>query len=292
MKVIATNDLHVHSNKWDLLYEAAKHINPDVIAVAGDLFPKFDGIRAELRFIPSLRKRAMKFKELGCQLVLILGNDDHQFLIKDMEHGHTEGLWHYVNESVVEIGGYEFAGLTYVTDYPFGYKFWCRKEEDGNLQIDPWQIGDPIIINEQGDFEKIPDYVAYLNKLPSIWQMLNETASKVKNIQKSIWLIHSPPSELLLDVCSDGRQVGSTAVRKFIADKQPLLTIHGHIHESAQKTGRWHNADSRTLCLQAGQIYNGLDYIVIDIDDTHIIAHHSVLPGELDWNGMDLYQDV
>jgi len=33
--------------------------------------------------------------------------------------------------------------------------------------------------------------------------------------------------------------VGSIAVRRFIEERQPLLTLHGHIHESARLTGDW-----------------------------------------------------
>jgi Icc-related predicted phosphoesterase len=44
--------------------------------------------------------------------------------------------------------------------------------------------------------------------------------------------------------------VGSTAVRDFILEAQPLLSLHGHVHESqaAQKLGR-------TLCINPGSEY-------------------------------------
>ncbi len=44
--------------------------------------------------------------------------------------------------------------------------------------------------------------------------------------------------------------VGSTAVRTFIDQPQPLLSLHGHVHESqaAQRLGR-------TLCLNPGSDY-------------------------------------
>lgn len=34
--------------------------------------------------------------------------------------------------------------------------------------------------------------------------------------------------------------VGSIALRRFIEARQPLLTLHGHVHESARLTGSWH----------------------------------------------------
>ncbi len=33
--------------------------------------------------------------------------------------------------------------------------------------------------------------------------------------------------------------VGSMAVRRFIESRQPMLTLHGHIHESAWKGQKW-----------------------------------------------------
>ena len=45
--------------------------------------------------------------------------------------------------------------------------------------------------------------------------------------------------------------VGSTAVRKLVESYQPLLTIHGHIHESGgeRKIGK-------TLCINPGSEAN------------------------------------
>ena len=37
--------------------------------------------------------------------------------------------------------------------------------------------------------------------------------------------------------------VGSIAVRRFIEARQPLVTLHGHVHESARLTGAWRDAD-------------------------------------------------
>ena len=42
-------------------------------------------------------------------------------------------------------------------------------------------------------------------------------------------------------------QVGSIAVKRFIEDRQPLLTLHGHVHEAAQLTGEWKIQIGRTV---------------------------------------------
>ncbi len=48
-----------------------------------------------------------------------------------------------------------------------------------------------------------------------------------------ILLIHQPPKDTKLDTISSGIRVGSRKVRDFIQQVQPLLSISGHIHESA-----------------------------------------------------------
>lgn len=48
---------------------------------------------------------------------------------------------------------------------------------------------------------------------------------------------HSPPKGIL-DISSDGRSLGSQAVRDTLEQKKPELVVCGHIHGSAGKTKR------------------------------------------------------
>ena len=71
----------------------------------------------------------------------------------------------------------------------------------------------------------------------------------------------SPPYQTRLDRAAlDGRlfddapldvHVGSIAVRRFIEQRQPLVTLHGHVHESARLTGSWQEKIGRTHCFSA-----------------------------------------
>lgn len=67
-----------------------------------------------------------------------------------------------------------------------------------------------------------------------------------------ILVSHTPPVRTKTDRLRNGRHVGSTAVRKFIEEKQPLLCLTGHIHESR---GRDHIG--RTLVLNPGMVKDG-----------------------------------
>ncbi|MDR1747957.1 MAG: metallophosphoesterase family protein, partial [Spirochaetaceae bacterium] len=48
-----------------------------------------------------------------------------------------------------------------------------------------------------------------------------------------ILLIHQPPMDTKLDTIASGVHVGSQKIRDFIGQVQPLLSVSGHIHESA-----------------------------------------------------------
>lgn len=278
MKILATSDVHQMITKWKELVKICKSEKFDVIALAGDLLPKDENIVAQMSFMKSLRKYAKQINDTGAKIVIVLGNDDNQNMIPEMEKAHEEGLWYYIPENVVTIKGYEFAAMPYVPDYPFGYKFWCRGEYKDNLKISTVQFCDPLIVNKDNEWEIIENYPKFLSSQKSIWDSLVSTAIKVKDIYRSIWLIHAPPANLFLDVCKGGHKVGSLAVHEFITKYQPLLTIHGHIHESPEYNGhKWYQNEGHTLCVQGGQIGFNLHYSIIEVEDGKITKkEHSI----------------
>lgn len=96
-------------------------------------------------------------------------------------------------------------------------------------------------------------------------EILERLATQLKRPGDSIFSLHAPPYNTPIDlaplldntlkpVLAGGElvmtHVGSMAVRKLIEKYQPLLGLHGHIHESKGmvKIGR-------TICLNAGSDY-------------------------------------
>ena len=285
MKILATSDVHQMIQKWKDLVKICQNEKFDIIAIAGDLFPNDQTLPGQLNFMPKLKKYANKINETGAKIVIMLGNDDNSHLIPMMETADKEGYFHYIPEKVVEIYGHEFIGMPWVPDYPFQYKFWCRGETKDNVRMDNTQYGDPLLLNKDNKFETIPDYYNYLKSNKTIWDSLVECAGKVKDMSKSIWLIHAPPSYLELDVCSHGARVGSQAVFRFVNEYHPLLTIHGHIHESPQYNGYvWFKKVNKTTCIQGGQIGFKLHYTTIDIQDGNIVGMKHSIYGEDLWN--------
>ena len=99
-----------------------------------------------------------------------------------------------------------------------------------------------------------------------LYARLDALAQQVRDPRRSVFMIHVPPHDSGLDTAplldanlrptvSAGDvlrgPVGSTAVRKLIETYQPLLAIHGHIHESGgeRKIGK-------TLCINPGSEAN------------------------------------
>lgn len=87
--------------------------------------------------------------------------------------------------------------------------------------------------------------------------------SKLKDPRNAVFNIHVPPYKSSLDEAPELdkdlrpkmagqalKPVGSIAVRRVIEETQPLLGLHGHIHE-----GRGASRIGKTLCINPGSMY-------------------------------------
>lgn len=100
----------------------------------------------------------------------------------------------------------------------------------------------------------------------ALYERLDALARQVEDPRRAIFMIHVPPHDSGLDTAplldenlrptvSAGDvlrgPVGSTAVRRIIEDHQPLLAVHGHIHESGGE-----RRIGKTLCINPGSEAN------------------------------------
>jgi len=114
---------------------------------------------------------------------------------------------------------------------------------------------------------------------------IDRMASKVVDMKNCIFNFHCPPYDSGLDIAPrldddlrpmiqasgiEMAPVGSKAVRDAITKHQPLLGLHGHIHESraAVKLGR-------TLCLNPGSEYGEgiLRGVLVTLSDARVERH-------------------
>jgi Icc-related predicted phosphoesterase len=93
-------------------------------------------------------------------------------------------------------------------------------------------------------------------------------------MERGVFLFHSPPYKTFLDRAAlDGKlfdhvpldvHVGSIAIMRFIEERQPWLTLHGHIHESSSITGFWQQRFGRTMAFSAA--WDGPELALVDFD--------------------------
>ncbi len=112
---------------------------------------------------------------------------------------------------------------------------------------------------------------------PQLAERIRRVAEEVTApVERTIFSLHCPPYGSRLDDAPEltkdmdlkdaGRStvpVGSTAVRAAIEEYQPVLSLHGHIHEARGST-----RIGRTLCINPGSSYEQgqLQGAVIDLD--------------------------
>jgi uncharacterized protein len=167
---------------------------------------------------------------------------------------------------------------------------------------DYWSIDEPLRGGEcmelvdgkrlrlNDDYEVIA--TGYSNKTPwdsprelteeAMAAELQRMFAEVESPETLIAVIHVPPYGTRLDQAPALNErlevqtmsgsvkmapVGSTAVREFFEREQPLLGLHGHVHES-----RAGDHIGRTLCLNPGSEYNTGDLAtaVVTLDGTKI----------------------
>jgi Icc-related predicted phosphoesterase len=118
-----------------------------------------------------------------------------------------------------------------------------------------------------------------------LYARLRGLAEQVEDPANAIFNLHVPPYASGLDTANEinddltlryvGGQpnpipVGSTAVRQIIEEYQPLLALHGHIHECRGET-----QIGRTLAINTGSEYNSgfIHGAVITLAEREVVKH-------------------
>lgn len=142
-----------------------------------------------------------------------------------------------------------------------------RSHTGGNIEYVEGQVAsfDGFEMLNLGDANETPWHTAREFSEQELESRLSSLASRLNDPSKSIFNVHVPPIGVGLDVCPEldaelkpitrGGEIvmkaaGSTAVKNVIERYQPLLGLHGHIHESPgiAKIGR-------TVCINPGSEY-------------------------------------
>jgi uncharacterized protein len=278
MRFLFTSDIHASYDHLFSMLEKARKKSVDAVVIGGDIIPHYlpdfdrnDILNAQADylkkiFIPAIEKFKIKNR---AKFYLDMGNDD--FIagrrLLENQQGKLFELLHmqlYPFTDKVDIVGYMAVPPT-----PFGRKDWekpdCKKQifAPGNL------ITTTGVVSRNGFLEKT---VINLNSEDSIEANLKELEQKIS--RPFIFVSHSPPYNTTLDVMYNNENVGSLAIREFIAkwsQKKILLgSFHGHIHESPHRTGSIMTMIHQTPCFNPGQ-ENGIGsrfrYILLSLAD-------------------------
>ncbi len=171
-----------------------------------------------------------RLKGTGIRCFVTGGNDDEPSVLEALQHAGAESFFGCENQVVQVDDGHSMISVGFSTPTP-------------------WKT--PREISEE-----------------ALEAMIEGMAAKAPDMSHCIFNLHDPPIDSTLDTCPQldwttdppapivkGGQIvmhgaGSQAVRKAIEKHQPMLGLHGHIHESMSvaKLGR-------TTCVNPGSEY-------------------------------------
>lgn len=270
MKILFITDLHGNTGKYDRLFQAVRDYQVDVVVNGGDMLPKSGDLFKQDKFITGyLEKHFAQFNSAGIYYLCYLGNDDLGIFNEIFDT--TCSKYPFIinlAQRKFDISGIEFVGMNWVVDYPFRLKDRCRM--DTKDYIFQKQFGTGLLSAPEG-YKELDDWFAYARTLPTIEEELN-TLVRPENMAQSIYVIHMPPYKLGLDKCGHSEEVGSKTVYNFLREHQPLLSLHGHIHESPECSGIWHAKLGNTVCIQPGQM-TSFTYVTIDLHSMKFDRH-------------------
>lgn len=252
------SDLHGSISRYEKLFFAVKNEKPRVLFIGGDILPSglksiVSGTNDFLKdiIIKGFSKLKSELKSEYPEVYIILGNDDGKFSEEKINKAASKGLWTYVHNKKVEHGNFSIYGYSFIPPSPFLMKDW--EKYDVSRYTEPGCISPE---DGKRTYEIEPNLIKYSTIKKDL-----EALFENNDMSKTVILFHSPPYKTKLDRAAlDGKyidsvpldvHVGSIALREFIEEKQPYITLHGHIHESSEITGSWKDKIGKTFMFSA-----------------------------------------
>jgi Icc-related predicted phosphoesterase len=238
---------------------------PDAVFLGGDLLAHGTvGEAADAFVVDFLAPLLGVARGARCDVFLILGNDDPRTAEAAVRERERSGDWTYLHQRAVPWRGHEVFGYGCVPPTPFLLKDWERY--DVSRHVDPGCVSPEEGWRTLEVDERAIRYGTIQSDLAAL--------AASHDLSRAVFLFHAPPYDTLLDRAAlDGVMVdhvpvdvhvGSIAVRRFIEARQPPLTLHGHVHESARITGAWREHSGRTVML--GAAHDGPELALVRFD--------------------------
>jgi Icc-related predicted phosphoesterase len=265
-------DLHGHTDRYDKLMALIIRDRPAAVFLGGDLLPRLwisaiqsgqaDFVHDYL--VPTFTRTRVALGPGYPEIFLILGNDDPRREEEGFVAASADGLWHYVHQQKFLFRVFPIYGLAYVPPTPFMLKDWER--------YDVSRYVPPGCVSPEEGYRSVPAAEGEIK-----WATIQKDLASLVGedpLDRAVFLFHTPPCDTLLDRAAlDGKtyeqvvldvHVGSIAVKRFIEERQPLLTLHGHVHEAARLTGEWKTQIGRTVCINGA--HDGPELALVRFD--------------------------
>ena len=268
------SDLHGHIDRYRALFKLIGEERPDAVFLGGDLLPSGLSTRESLDFdhedfvngylVRQFQRLQEALEEAYPRVFVILGNDDSRSEEAAVIAAATTGVWEYIHDRRVTFAGYDVYGYACVPPSPFMLKDWER--------YDVSRYVDPGCVPPEEGCRSVPVPENQIRHTT----IKDELAGLVgtRSLDRAIFLFHAPPYGTCLDRAAlDGKMidyapldvhVGSIAIQRLIEEQQPLITLHGHIHEAARLTGRWLQQIGNTHCFSAA--HDGPELALVRFD--------------------------
>jgi Icc-related predicted phosphoesterase len=222
-------------------------------------------------FLPLVREYLGK--PGAADLYYIAGNDDWKASLSVLEEAGIERLRHIHGRAVPFLDGAWIAGLASVPITPFPMKDWDRWEEG----LSPAARMEGFRSEPEGGlraftFKGRERQESLLTDIEAIEGVLPPKETPL------LCVFHCPPYETALDQIARDVHVGSREIRRFLDRRQPLLGLHGHIHESPAVSGHFADTLGSSICVNAGQkMGSALHAVWFHIDDVAGTLTHSLM---------------
>lgn len=269
MKLLYCSDLHGNEGHYARLATVAARARPDTVVLGGDLLPDEAstlpakmGVAQPQWVRKEFRKAVTTLRDTtGVKNILVIfGNHDWGSSVTAMRELAGENLVAMLDlKTPVSISGVNFVGYSCTPPTPFYVKDFERLDLTGDIP--------PLLGGARWDprFSRPGTHGAnhIYHSSPS---MADELAGFVPPAAPWVFVAHAPPFDSGLDKMYSQLSVGSKAIRAAIEKHQPMLSLHGHIHESPKVTGQHQTKIGNTIAANPGQGGSVLNHLIIDID--------------------------
>lgn len=269
MDLLYCSDVHGDENHYARLITVAGRVKPHVLILGGDMLPDDSAldrrsmgmgqpayVRDKFRtHISALRSTS------GCRHVLVIfGNHDWGSSVTATRELEAEGLVRILElERPHQIDGLNFLGYSCTPPTPWYVKDFERLDMPGDKP--------PLLGGARWDprFSR-PSQQSATYLFNAVKSMSDELAGLKPPPDPWVFVAHAPPYMSKLDRYYGDHAWGSKAIRAAIEKHAPLLSLHGHIHESPDVTGDFKDTIGRTIAVNPGQSRASLNYATIRLD--------------------------